>query len=92
MKTGKKFGIKIFHSTDQQSEMMTMTEMQAMQALRHPNVIQQIEFGFGSYKKRNIVKRQVFYIVLELAVQGELFDIVLASGEFNEELCRFYFK
>ena len=32
------------------------------------------------------------YIVLELALGGELFDFIAISGKFDEPLARYYFK
>jgi len=37
-------------------------------------------------------KKTVDYIVLELAKGGELFDVILSSGRFDETMARHYFK
>jgi serine/threonine protein kinase len=65
---------------------------EAMQNLNHPNIIQQIEFGKLPYELGSGKKKEVVYIVLELAKGGELFDYVSISGKFPEDLARFYFK
>jgi serine/threonine protein kinase len=45
------------------------------------------------YEKSNKDKcRIVSYIVLELALGGELFDFVANSGRFEEPVARYYFK
>jgi hypothetical protein len=36
-------------------------------------------------------KKLVYFIALELAERGELFDFVSSSGPFEESLARFYF-
>ena len=50
-----------------------------------------MEFGIGIYEKTNGSKQEVQFIVLELALGGELFDFVAISGRFNEPLARFFF-
>ncbi len=37
-------------------------------------------------------KKTVFYIVLELAGGGELFDFVAQTGAFTEPVARYYFQ
>jgi len=44
------------------------------------------------YEKPGKPSRNVTYIVLELALGGELFDFVAISGKFDEPLARYYFK
>lgn len=44
------------------------------------------------YEKASGKSREVSYIVLELAMSGELFDFVAISGRFEEPLARYYFK
>jgi serine/threonine protein kinase len=45
------------------------------------------DYGIDSYKDR-----QAAYIALELADMGTLFDVVLETGAFSEDLARYYFK
>ena len=40
----------------------------------------------------NGTKKNVTYIVLELAGGGELFDFIAQSGKFTESIARYYFK
>ena len=63
-----------------------------MSVLDHENIIKQIEFGVGVYEKTSGKKKEVQFIVLELALGGELFDFVAISGRFQEPLARYYFK
>ena len=67
-----------------------MTEVEAMSKLQHENVLQTIEYGEGTYKKKNGSKT-VDYIVLELAKGGELFDFIAMTGRFEEPVARYYF-
>jgi serine/threonine protein kinase len=69
-----------------------MTEVQAMAVLEHENIIKQIEFGVGTYEKTSGKTLEVQYIVLELAIGGELFDFVAISGRFTEPYARYFFK
>jgi serine/threonine protein kinase len=55
-------------------------------------VIELIEVGHAEYLKASGQKKQVYYIVLELATGGELFDIVAMSGRFDEPTARYFFK
>lgn len=64
-----------------------------MNTLKHPNIVNLIEYGQdGVIKRSNGDKEQVIYIVLELATGGELFDYVALTGRFSEAVSRFYFK
>lgn len=70
-----------------ETEVASMKEMK-----KHQNIIQLVEHGEGTYKKVNGKQKQVFYLVLEIAAGGELFDYISETGHFNEKLARFYFK
>jgi serine/threonine protein kinase len=70
---------------DPKMKELVMTEVKAMEPLKQLNIVSQIEFGNGVYEKPN-KKKDVSYIVLELALGGELFDFVAISGRFEEPL------
>jgi serine/threonine protein kinase len=90
--TGRKVAIKIMNDNmDANMKQLVMTEVKAMDQLKNKHVINQIEYGSGTYKKAD-KEREVSYIVLELALGGELFDFVANSGRFEEPLARYYFK
>lgn len=90
--TGKKVAIKIMNSNiDANLKQLIMTEVKAMNNLKHKHVINQVEYGSGIYKKEK-GEREVSYIVLELALGGELFDYIANSGRFEEPLARYFFK
>lgn len=63
-----------------------------MQNLKHANIVDQIEVGHAEYVKSSGKKKEVDYIVLELAAGGELFDFIAISGRFEEPVARYYFK
>lgn len=91
--TGRKVAVKIINDNmDPKMKELVMTEVGAMAKIDHENVINQIEFGRGTYSKPGKKDREVDYIVLELALAGELFDFIAISGPFNESLARYYFK
>ena len=91
--TGRKVAVKIINDNmDPKMKELVMTEVGAMAKIDHENVINQIEFGKGTYVKPGKKDREVDYIVLELALAGELFDFIAISGPFSESLARYYFK
>jgi serine/threonine protein kinase len=53
-----------------------------MKIIKHEHVIQLIEV---------LASATTIYIVLELVTGGELFDKIIANGNFTEEEARFYF-
>jgi serine/threonine protein kinase len=56
---------------------MVITEVQSMLKLHHINLVNIIEYGdAGVVKRPNGDSQTVVFIVLELAVGGELFDFV----------------
>lgn len=59
---------------------------------KHLNIIELIEHGTGTYTKANGNKKEVYYLVLEIASGGELFDYISETGNFEERFARFYFK
>jgi len=95
--TGFYFAVKIMDkgnsSVDHKMLELVKTEVETMGGLNHPNIVNLIEYSEeGVVEKSNGVKKSVFYIVLELATGGELFDYVATTGRFEERIARFYFK
>ncbi|CAI2368000.1 unnamed protein product [Moneuplotes crassus] len=67
-------------------------EVEIMKNLSHPNIINLIDFSdTEQYKQANGASEDVFYLALELANGGELFDFIAQTGKFSEEVARFYF-
>src|SRR5437879_4713935 len=86
--TGTYYAIKIMKGTQEErnrkmienviSEVQTMSQFNKAD---HPNVVNLIEYNKdGMLEKSNGDKKQAFYIVLELASGGELFDFVSSTG------------
>jgi len=93
LSTGRKCAVKIMNDNmDHSMKQLVLNEVNAMQSLKHVNIVEQIETGQGIYKKDNGVDKEVSYIVLELAQGGELFDFIANSGKFSEKVARYYFK
>ena len=90
------FAIKIFQkSNDEKLEELFLNEVSVMDTLKHKNVIKYIEYGTGDIVRTedNVVKseKRVNYIVLELAQQGDLFDVIARLGSFEESLAKYFF-
>ncbi len=95
--TAQKAAIKILKKGDPRLDpeflKLVMTEVQTMQHLKHPNIVNLLDFAAEAYvEKSNGTKYPVICIALELATGGELFDYVATGGAFNERVCRFYFR
>lgn len=71
---------------------MLANEVSLLKDMDHPNVIKLFEYNLTG---ELVVKRsgkciQIFFIVLELVEQGDLFDLI-SNGVFNEVIARFFF-
>lgn len=63
-----------------------------MTVLDHPNIVKLKYAGEDDYiNEEKQKKKRVYFIALELAKGGELFDFLAISGKFSEEMARFYF-
>jgi serine/threonine protein kinase len=69
-----------------------MSEIKAMDHLKHQNIINQIEYGTAIYKKNSGKEIEVTFIVLELAFGGEVWDYLANSGRFEEPIARYFFR
>lgn len=71
---------------------IVMNEVEIMKNLSHPNIINLIDFNdTADHCKPNGVSTPVFFLALELANGGELFDFIAQTGRFTEDVARFYF-
>lgn len=84
--TGEKVAIKILDKEKIQKQNMgaqIKKEISIMKMVKHPHVVKLYEV---------LASRSKIFIVLELIEGGELFDKIVASGRFNEDQARFYFR
>lgn len=70
---------------------IVMNEVDIMKQLNHPSIINLIDFNDTVELKKNGMSTDVFYLALELANGGELFDFIAQTGKFSEEVARYYF-
>ena len=91
--TGQKVAIKILdrYITEYETKLV-LTETNALINLKHLNIIGLIESGRASYVKISGKTKTISYIVLELALVGQIFDIIVKTGRFSEEMARYYFR
>jgi serine/threonine protein kinase len=67
--------------------------MTIMTSLEHESIVKVVAVGKGPYDKQNGKEpKDVFFIVMEYAEHGELFDMLSNTGKFSEEVARYYFK
>jgi serine/threonine protein kinase len=95
--TGKFFALKVMRrefGSKKFCRKVLEKEFNILRELNHDNIGKVLKIQLdGKYvsKKGNRVSSKV-YTVNELSSQGELFDIVLSSNGFCENLARFFFK
>jgi len=94
MNTGDKICVKIFHTMDTETEESFRKEVSAgQQGLFHPNVLRLIGAGKSEIKKDGASNgKEVFYIVSELACNGEAFDYVQMAEGLEAPYARLIFK
>eukprot|EP00344_Euplotes_crassus_P001899 CAMPEP_0197006306 /NCGR_PEP_ID=MMETSP1380-20130617/34183_1 /TAXON_ID=5936 /ORGANISM="Euplotes crassus, Strain CT5" /LENGTH=270 /DNA_ID=CAMNT_0042425839 /DNA_START=132 /DNA_END=945 /DNA_ORIENTATION=+ len=67
-------------------------EVAIMKELNHENIIKLLDFSDDAqYTLPDGRSMDVYYIALELAEHGEIFDIVAETGRFSEPTALFYF-
>ena len=60
--------------------------------LKHQNIIELVDFNDKAVEERPSGKaREVYYLALELAKGGELFDYIAQTGPFSEPVARYFF-
>lgn len=69
-------------------------EVEAMSRVSHTNVLRllAVHNDVSYVKKDGTSSKQVIVIVLELATGGELFDFMMYTGRFSENIARAYFQ
>ena len=97
MEDGKHYAVKVHRADDPKFNQACIevveTEAKAISKLKHPNIVNIIE-----YMPKAVVEKsdgtcyEVFCVIVEeLALGGELFYYVKNSGYFEERIARYYF-
>ena len=94
MFTKKKVCVKLFHTTDKDTEESFRKEVSAgQQGLFHPNIIQCLGANKSKIKKDGVsYGKKVFYFVTEFACNGEAFDYVSMAEGLEAPYARLIFK
>lgn len=83
MVTGEQFAIKTLK--DPQNKKGIQREISILKLLEHPNIVK-------LYDVIEDPKTGTYYLVLELAAGGELFDYIVARGKLKEREARKFFR
>ncbi|KAG8341343.1 Protein kinase domain [Trypanosoma vivax] len=82
--SNEQFAMKIIPNTFfMGNECQIIQEATVMQSLEHPHVVKLYKF---------LQSTSAFYLVLELASGGELFDLIISKKYFSETTARMYFQ
>ena len=72
-------------------ETFIQKEIDVMRELSHKHIINLIEASIkGVYKKKDGTTYNVWYLALELASGGDLFDYVAQTSRFSEDIARYF--
>lgn len=94
MNTGEQVALKLIDKSKTNERQMTQLyrEVDAMKSLFHPNILNLKHLELDAvYPKKNGTTRNVMLLALELAAGGELFDFMMHTGAFQEDIARTYF-
>ena len=100
IQTGKLYAIKIISKDDATKvnlstfQRVLKNEVEILQKLNHQNIIKLVEYNLEGdiVYLENGKQILVFYIVLEFAEGGDLFEYLCVEGRsFSEEVSRYYF-
>ena len=90
--TGDKVALKIIKP--EMMEYVSMDEIkeevEVLKRLSHSNITKLVDSGDAELKSRGKTY-DVFFIALEVAAGGELFDFISMTGAFSEDVARYYF-
>ena len=68
-------------------------EVNVLKKCKHENILKLIDYSWKSELQHHSSQSEtVAYIALEYAEKGEIFDYILETGKFSEQVWRFYFK
>ena len=91
--TNQKVAIKILNENlGDQATKLVMDEVDTMKEFTHINIIKLLDYGKALYDRGNgKPPKQVYFICLEIAEKGCIFDYVSQTGFFEEKYARYYF-
>lgn len=91
--TGDKVALKIIKS--EMMEYVSMDEIkeevEVLKKLTHKHITKLVDSGYADLKSRGKTY-EVFFIALEVAAGGELFDFISMTGAFSEDVARYFFR
>lgn len=71
---------------------LVQNECEVHSQLKHKNIIELKDYDGNAVEKRASGRTwDVFYLALELAKGGELFEYISQTGEFSEDVARYFF-
>mmetsp|Transcript_29047 Transcript_29047/g.25689 ORF Transcript_29047/g.25689 Transcript_29047/m.25689 type:complete len:305 (+) Transcript_29047:3-917(+) len=92
--TGKEVALKIMRkkSISPAFDELVKNEITIMKELSHQNIIKVLDYSEEAlYTLPDGRSMNVYYIALELAENGEIFDFIADTGRFSEELANYFF-
>ncbi|EQC28339.1 CAMK protein kinase [Saprolegnia diclina VS20] len=95
VKTGEAVALKLIKAESLSNKAChnLFREIEAMKRVQHPNVLRLLAVKKDvEYPKKKGGSQKVVLVVLELASGGELFDFMMYTGSFSEEIARTYFR
>jgi serine/threonine protein kinase len=67
-------------------------EVSLVSKMEHGNIVNVHAVGRGPYQKsEHSVPREVLFVLMENAEEGEMFDMISNTGKFSEPVARYYF-
>lgn len=97
--TGKLYALKILNFRKIQPKRLKScmaafrAEIKALSQIKHKNIVGYVEYKQrGTYLTKKGRRKEVHYIITELASNGEIFEIIQKDGPFSENCCRFYMQ
>ncbi|OQR93550.1 CBL-interacting serine/threonine-protein kinase [Thraustotheca clavata] len=95
LKTGEAVALKLIKADTLSNKAChnLFREIESMKRVQHPNVLRLLAVKKDvEYPKKKGGVMKVVLVVLELASGGELFDFMMYTGSFSEEIARTYFR
>ena len=100
IESGNKFACKVFKGgVSEEIQKAVKEEIKIMEMLEHDNIIGYVKaetdtqtFDISSPNGRRTKPEQSYFILMDYATHGDLFDIISSTGKFSEPLARYCFK